>query len=643
MGAFVPFFKKNKPTAKRLDVAPSKKEIKHDISAMDRDLDLDDQLKDLTARLNLSESSLSAAPISSASASAPPPKAGTPSVGEMGSVNNALDNYKTPTFSAKISPNAKGLNVTSGDAKPDEEAEPITPAAVLGSPSRLNMSALRVDVAKISSDIQSGEELYRRALQRVEGLMGQVEKAEIDFSVLNRLEPENRRLKVRLRSIQGEFEDKKNKVSILEADLDDHKERLNEKTSQYENARARLTTTTKSLREYERVLKATKSEAERVSIALDRNKTALDVEGRENKVLREKISDLSTELEARQTEYLDASKAAESLRNDCEDFRDQAETLRAEAQDLRVTLNTAKRQNNAMKGEMLSLHEDIKTFKAEYEFNVLHREDQLTELETEVSTLRKAIDKKDSIALTQSSELSKLRKMRIEQDIERDRLESSLQTIKRDMTETASLDKKRSLGEITQLKSNIQALQTEIHRRDEISEHSAKDADRLRTQLSELTQEKEQLKTELDIQTQKFEQAADIGPVATLEAKVEQLSEQLRLKDEIVKDAAQDIQQLRQHNEEQKAQQKKLEDQIQDQRFQLEAARKEILTSKQNEASLDQRYKDVAAALSVNTARQRNTASAQSPDITDDFNDVSDDDVAKRVLDYKLGLRKDII
>ena len=643
MGAFVPFFKKNKPTAKRLDVAPSKKEIKHDISAMDRDLDLDDQLKDLTARLNLSESSLSAAPISSASASAPPPKAGTPSVGEMGSVNNALDNYKTPTFSAKISPNAKGLNVTSGDAKPDEEAEPITPAAVLGSPSRLNMSALRVDVAKISSDIQSGEELYRRALQRVEGLMGQVEKAEIDFSVLNRLEPENRRLKVRLRSIQGEFEDKKNKFSILEADLDDHKERLNEKTSQYENARARLTTTTKSLREYERVLKATKSEAERVSIALDRNKTALDVEGRENKVLREKISDLSTELEARQTEYLDASKAAESLRNDCEDFRDQAETLRAEAQDLRVTLNTAKRQNNAMKGEMLSLHEDIKTFKAEYEFNVLHREDQLTELETEVSTLRKAIDKKDSIALTQSSELSKLRKIRIEQDIERDRLESSLQTIKRDMTETASLDKKRSLGEITQLKSNIQALQTEIHRRDEVSEHSAKDADRLRTQISDLTQEKEQLKTALDIQTQKFEHAADIGRVATLEAKVEQLSEQLRLKDEIVKDAAQDIRQLRQHNEEQKAQQKKLEDQIQDQRFQLEAARKEILTSKQNEASLDQRYKDVAAALSVNTARQRNTASAQSPDITDDFNDVSDDDVAKRVLDYKLGLRKDII
>ena len=73
---------------------------------------------------------------------------------------------------------------------------------------------MRMDVARISADIQGGEELYRRALQRVEGLMGQVEKAEVDFSVLNRLEPENRRLKARLRTAQGELEGNKDKLSF---------------------------------------------------------------------------------------------------------------------------------------------------------------------------------------------------------------------------------------------------------------------------------------------------------------------------------------------------------------------------------------------------------------------------------------------
>ena len=84
-----------------------------------------------------------------------------------------------------------------------DELPSISSDIPLTGPNRLDMGAMRLDVAKISSDIQSGEEIYRRALQRVEGLMGFVEKAEVDFSVLNRLEPENRRLKAKLRTSQG--------------------------------------------------------------------------------------------------------------------------------------------------------------------------------------------------------------------------------------------------------------------------------------------------------------------------------------------------------------------------------------------------------------------------------------------------------
>ena len=507
------------------------------------------------------------------------------------------------------------------------------------------MSELRLDVAKISSYIQSGEELYRRALQRVEGLMGQVEKAEIDFSVLNRLEPENRRLKARLRTVQSEFEDKKNKFSILEADLEDHKERLTEKTAQYENAQARLATSTKSLHEYERVLKQTKEEAERLTLALDRHKTALDVEGRENKVLREKISDLSDELEVRQNSYLEASKAAESLRVDCEDYRDQTETLRAETQDLRIALNTAKRQNNSMKGEMLALHEDIKNFKTEYEFNVIHREDQVTELESEVATLRKAIDQKDEITLSQSTELSSLRKLRVEQDVERGRLEHKLETASAELKEGYDLDRKRLDDENQRLNANIKSLQEEIKRRDEMSQHSAKDTQRLHYQVSELQKETDDLRTSLDIERQKAEQAVLESPVASLEAQLSELKEQLRIKDEIVQGAAKDIQALRQEVDTHQDEQARLESLVQDQRYQLETTQKDLSASQAAAIDLDQRYKDVAAALSVNTARQHASKPAETPDIKPDIADepaLADDEIADRILDYKLGLRSDI-
>ena len=661
----MPFFKKNKPEAKKEPQAVEKKEPRVKLDNKSAEQDLDRQIEELNAKLNLANEDspakrarLTPGALSSLNpAQCTKPEIDDSEIDDMGSLTESLAQFEEPKFLAQVSPGARSLDVTPPPAiapnapspqpsSPRAEPAPTPmPGSLNAGPSRLNISELRVDVAKISSDIQSGEELYRRALQRVEGLMGQVEKAEIDFSVLNRLEPENRRLKARLRTVQSEFEDKKNKFSILEADLVDHKERLAEKTAQYENAQARLTTSTKSLREYERVLKQTKEEAERFALALDRHKTALDVEGRENKVLREKISELSDELEIRQNNYLEASKAAESLRVDCEDYRDQTETLRSETQDLRIALNTAKRQNNSMKGEMLALHEDIKTFKTEYEFNVIHREDQVTELESEVATLRKAIDQKDEITLSQSTELSNLRKLRVEQDVERDRLEHKLETADAEMRERFELDRKRLNDENKRLNSNIEALQGEIKRRDEMSEHSAKDTQRLHYQISELQKESDDLKTSLDIEKQKAEQASLDSPLASLEAQLAELQEQLRIKDEIVQGAAKDIQDLRRQREKDQEEQARLEALVADQRFQLESTQKDLRSSQAAATDLDQRYKDVAAALSVNSARQKANKPAETPDIKPDIADdpaIRDNEIADRILDYKLGLRSDI-
>ena len=56
------------------------------------------------------------------------------------------------------------------------------PPPATNRPDRADIGAMRLDVARISADIQSGEELYRRAQQRIENLTGFVERAEIDFS-----------------------------------------------------------------------------------------------------------------------------------------------------------------------------------------------------------------------------------------------------------------------------------------------------------------------------------------------------------------------------------------------------------------------------------------------------------------------------
>ena len=674
------FFKKNKPKSKKAKPSKAKPQTKleKEIVKMDRERHLDMQLEELTAQLNMPSETSETADNSLTMS--------TKNVKKDDFIADSLKGFITPSFTADISSKTKNIDVTSSDSEApkmletdidalladarkiaegetkaetlptlpqspemqkNEELPNIETDIALSGPNRLDMGAMRLDVAKISADIQSGEEIYRRALQRVEGLMGFVEKAEVDFSVLNRLEPENRRLKAKLRTAQGEVETIKGKLSLTAADLEDHQARLTEKTTQYEQVRSKLVTAANSLQEYERVLKATKTESERFALTVERHKTALSVEGRENKVLREKVGELSKALETRQAEYLEASKMVESLRSDCADFRDQAETYRSEAQDLRVTLNTAKRQNNAMKGEMQALHEDIKTFKTQYEFNVINREDQVTDLESQVAFLAKEIDAKTEVANSATQSLATLRSIRNEQDIERDRLEKQLSAAQEEIKDVKTLSEKRNSDKLNTLQNDIRQLQAEIARRDEMSEHTAKETDDLQRARTSLELERDQLSSRLEVQTEQLENAIKNNPANELQGKIDKLTEQLRIKDAIVQSAAQDVSTLQKAREAQNLENKRLEDLIHAQTFQLEAAQKALFQSKQTESELDQKYKDIAAALSVNQERRRSESTSASPDITpdisDEFNDLSGDDVEDLIMDYKFGIRKDLV
>lgn len=395
----------------------------------------------------------------------------------------------------------------------------IPPPPAMNKAMRADIGAMRLDVARISADIQSGEELYRRAQQRIENLTGFVERAEVDFSLLNRLEPENRRLKARNRTIERELESNAQKMNVLRADLEDREQRLLEKTRVYENALGKLSVAKKSLQEYERALNTSRESADRNALKSERLQTSLDVERRENEVLRERITEASADMDVKQNAYIEAKKIADSLAQDCSDYRHQAETVEKEADELRRALATAQTQNNAMKAEMLSLHEDIRTFKSQSEFTIISREDELTALQQQVDHLTKQLEIKDEIVQNAARDVQELRKIRTAQDLERERLEA----------------------------------------------------------------------------------------------------------------------------------------QVESQAFQLDQANAEILQTKQDVTDFDRRYRDVATALSVAQARRTSNEPSTTPDIqpapsaptprdpnTDDFDNLTGEEISDRIMDFRLGLRKDL-
>jgi len=144
----------------------------------------------------------------------------------------------TPPESTELSDIDAGYPAEPTKSSAIEAFIPAPPAT--NRPDRADIGAMRLDVARISADIQSGEELYRRAQQRIENLTSFVERAEIDFSMLNRLEPENRRLKARNRTIEREIDANAQKMEVLRADLEDREQRLAEKTRVYETTLGKL-------------------------------------------------------------------------------------------------------------------------------------------------------------------------------------------------------------------------------------------------------------------------------------------------------------------------------------------------------------------------------------------------------------------
>jgi len=175
---------------------------------------------------------------------------------------------------------------------------------------RANVSELRLDVSRITSDIENGDALYRRAQQRVSGLMQFVERAEVDFSLLERIEPENRRLKARNAVVTKELEENLRQTALLESDLDEHRRRLAEINVQYDTVNGNLAKAMKALSERDHEIRQLTNDLSSSTLKLDREKTTTEVEIRENNVLRERVINLTNDLEDTKTSRAEANHSA---------------------------------------------------------------------------------------------------------------------------------------------------------------------------------------------------------------------------------------------------------------------------------------------------------------------------------------------
>lgn len=284
--------------------------------------------------------------------------------------------------------------------------------------SRADINALRTDVDSLVSDLQNGESLYRRAQTRIENLSRSVEEAESGFTLLNRLQPENLRLKTRNKLLIKDFDKVSRQLKTAESELEDHKKWLAERTEKAELLTKQLSQSNKSLHEYEHALKDSQREGDQYRIDLVQAQSKLDIERRENDILKKRLVLLSDRLEEKSIQSLEVKKTIDSLKDDWEDFRSDAQRLERENADLRNKLDDAVRMKNSLKGQGSSMAEDIRNLKTQYEFDLIARDEQILALEGRIRDLTRENEIKDEIVRETSRDMAELKSIRSRQQFE---------------------------------------------------------------------------------------------------------------------------------------------------------------------------------------------------------------------------------
>jgi len=327
---------------------------------------------------------------------------------------------------------------------------------------RINLGEMRMDVASIISDIENGDSMYRRAQQRVENLTGFIERAEVDFSLLDRLEPENRSLKSENLTFQSELDKRKTRIAQLTTNLEDLQRRYGDAQSELDATHSKLAQSVKNYERAERDISELNSQMQEFRLKSDRMRSDLDVENRENGSLRGRIAEITVQLDKTTSEKLNLAKQIETLKIDLTDQSENRLQLRDEVTDLRHTLEDAQRQNTRMRGEISGVHEDIRGFKTQYEFNILKRDERITDLESQIVELNERLRVKENQFETTSRELSALRKERTAQDLERERLEKSVEQVHSQLyrTEEELLRSRKTADELDLKYRDISAAMT---------------------------------------------------------------------------------------------------------------------------------------------------------------------------------------
>ena len=162
-----------------------------------------------------------------------------------------------------------------------------------------------------------------------------------------------------------------------------------------------------------------KFEAERIN-------TDLGIETRENANLREKMEEMTTQMEDMRSEHLDIKKSTEARQNELDSLLADKQRLEADNGRLHQSLHSSEQQTANMRSEMMEIQEKVFSFKSQHEAHIHRRDDKIVTLEARLQELESTLKHKEEIVNSTALDISELRRVKSRYEIEQEKLEKTI-------------------------------------------------------------------------------------------------------------------------------------------------------------------------------------------------------------------------
>ena len=299
--------------------------------------------------------------------------------------------FTEPKFTASLNPDIENIDVTTPDIdSPKATLDELSAVEYTKNFTEHPENNSQNELARLQADIMAGLHVQRRAEKNLEAISKLLERAEINQNLLNRLEPENRRLKARNRALEEQVKQLSRKAGIDIAEAALKQTDLLDQHSLYDGLNTQLAELRKALRDAEKEAQIAKDAAHNNALSAKLAEKEFAAEQREAAHLRQKIKTLSSALEQKQADYIEAKKMADSLAQDSFDFRAQADSHAMKNRAVQAALETAERENKTLKNTLTGLYEDVQAYKVRSLKKLAQRDAEIKALQNPSSDRQKA-------------------------------------------------------------------------------------------------------------------------------------------------------------------------------------------------------------------------------------------------------------